>query len=113
MPSAESRISVIGAGYVGIVTGACLAELGHGVICVEADDRRLASLRRGEVPIYEPGLGALVERNRRAGRLDFTGDHAMALRQADFAFVAVNTPPCPDGRADTSAVRAAVEAIAG
>jgi UDPglucose 6-dehydrogenase len=106
-----STISVIGAGYVGLVTGACLAELGHNVISVEVDHVRLAALKNGDLPIYEPGLDELFARHRRSGRLRFTGDYAVAIPQSDFAFVAVNTPSQADGRADTSFVKAAVRTI--
>ena len=106
-----ARIAVIGAGYVGLVTSACLANLGHAVTCVEIDPERLARLERGEVPIYEPGLDEIVTHNRLAGRLAFTADHAAAIQDAAFAFVAVNTPPGLDGQADTSFVFAAARAI--
>lgn len=106
-----ARIAVIGAGYVGLVTGACLAELGHTVTCVEIDPDRLARIERGELPIYEPGLDAIVARNRSAGRLVFTDEHATALRGASSVFIAVNTPPRSDGQADTSYVFAAVRSI--
>ena len=106
-----AKIAVLGAGYVGLVTGACLADLGHGVTCVEIDPERLARLERGEVPIYEPGLDEVVARNREVGRLAFTADHAAAVRDAAFAFIAVNTPPDPDGQADTSFVCAAARSV--
>ncbi len=111
LEDASAGVAVIGAGYVGLVTGACLAELGHAVTCVEIDPGRLAQLERGELPIYEPGLDAIVARNRRAGRLAFTGDHVAALRESAFAFVAVNTPARVDGQANTSFVFAAVGSI--
>jgi len=106
-----AKIVVLGAGYVGLVTGACLADLGHVVTCVEIDPERLARLDRGEVPIYEPGLDEIVVRNRTAGRLAFTAEHAAAVRDAAFAFVAVNTPPSLDGQADTSFVFAAARSV--
>jgi UDPglucose 6-dehydrogenase len=106
-----ARISVIGAGYVGLVTSACLADLGHTVTCVEIDPERLAQLKQGQVPIYEPGLDEMVARNRLAGRLLFTADHAAAVQDAAIAFIAVNTPPGPDGQADTSFVFSAARAV--
>jgi UDPglucose 6-dehydrogenase len=106
-----ANIGVIGAGYVGLVTSACLAELGHTVTCVEIDRDRLARLERGEMPIHEPGLDRLVERNRQAGRLAFSRDHSAALKDVEFAFVSVNTPPSADGQADVSFVFAAVRSI--
>ncbi|MDP9378873.1 MAG: UDP-glucose/GDP-mannose dehydrogenase family protein [Chloroflexota bacterium] len=102
------RIGVIGAGYVGLVTGACFAHLGYRVVCIETDPWRLAMLHRGELPIHEPGLDELVARGRRAGRLDFTSDYVVGLNLADVAFIAVPTPPRPDGQADTSFVLSAV-----
>jgi len=107
----SAKISVIGAGYVGLVTAACLAELGHTVTCVEINEERLALLHRGEVPIHEPGLDAMVARNRQAGRLAFTGDHSAAHQGVEFAFVAVNTPPGPDGQADVTFVFTAVQSV--
>src|SRR5438128_6737859 len=86
-----ARISVIGLGYVGLVTAAGLAELGHQVIGVDIDDDKVARLGRGELPLYEPGLDNLVARNRAAGRLRFTGDYSRAVPPAEFVFVAVNT----------------------
>src|SRR5215207_5648255 len=107
----RAKIAVLGAGYVGLVTGACLAELGHVVTCVEIDPERLERLDRGEMPIYEPGLDKVVARNRAAGRLAFTADHEAAVRDASFAFVAVNTPPNLDGQADTSFVFTAARSV--
>jgi UDPglucose 6-dehydrogenase len=106
-----SRISVVGAGYVGLVTAACLAELGHDVIGIEADRARLAMLHRGELPVYEPGLDELFAKHCAPGRLRFTGDYGAAIPQSDFVFVAVNTPSRPDGRADTSFVMTAVRSV--
>lgn len=98
------RIAVIGTGYVGLVTGAGFAELGHHVTCVDNDASRIDRLLGGELPFYEPGLPELVRRNRKHGRLEFTTSIADALARAKIAFIAVGTPPASDGAADTSAV---------
>ena len=106
------QIGVVGTGYVGLVVGACLAENGNFVACVDNDAEKVGRLRRGEIPIYEPGLEELVERNSRAGRLTFTTDTATAIRGADVVFLAVGTPPAADGSADLSALWKVVETIA-
>jgi UDPglucose 6-dehydrogenase len=106
------RICVIGTGYVGLVTGACLAELGNDVVCIDSDGQKIESLQRGEVPFYEPGLQELVVRNQRSGRIRFTGDSHDAMRDAEIIFIAVGTPMADDGHADLEHVRAAAEAIA-
>jgi UDPglucose 6-dehydrogenase len=107
------RVVMIGAGYVGLVSGACLSEFGHVVACVERDTARLRALERGEIPIYEPGLDALVARNARAGRLRFTSDLASSLSGVELAMLAVGTPSRPGGgEVDLSAVYAAVQEIA-
>ena len=100
------NICVIGTGYVGLVTGACFAEFGIQVICADKDADKIETLRRGEVPIYEPGLDELVARNVHAGRLSFTTDTPEAVRASLVAFVAVPTPPRPDGSTDLTAVEA-------
>ena len=105
-------IAVIGVGYVGLVTGACFSDLGNRVLALDIDAGRIAGLKRGEMPIYEPGLEELVERNVRAGRLSFTTSYEQALRTADFVFIAVGTPSGVDGEADLQHVRAVAEAIA-
>jgi UDPglucose 6-dehydrogenase len=105
------KICVVGSGYVGLVTGACLAEFGMTVTGVDRDEVKIAALRRGEIPIYEPGLEELVAKNARAGRLAFATDLAPAIRAARAVFIAVGTPPLPDGRADLSFVRQVAEAI--
>ena len=105
------KIAVIGTGYVGLVTGTCLAETGHRVTCVDLDERKIATLRGGGLPIYEPGLEELVKRNVRDGRLDFTTSTAEAARDVDVAFIAVGTPPGETGEADLSYVLAAAEQI--
>jgi UDPglucose 6-dehydrogenase len=105
------NITVIGAGYVGLVTGTCLADVGNDVLCLELDAGRVERLRQGEVPIYEPGLKELIERNRRAGRLRFTRDVAESVRHGEVQMIAVGTPPGADGSADVSQVLAAARAI--
>src|SRR5210317_90806 len=94
------KLAVVGTGYVGLVTGACFAEMGNNVVCVDVDTEKLARLHRGEIPIYEPGLEDIVERNFKRGSLEFTGDLAMALDGAQVAMIAVGTPPGEDGSAD-------------
>ena len=98
------RISVIGCGYVGLVTGACLAEVGHHVVCTDNDEKRVAILRAGRLPIYEPHLDTLLETNCRAARLSFTGDPGEAVRAGDAVFICVGTPPLASGEADLSAI---------
>jgi len=105
-------IAVVGVGYVGLVTGAGFADLGNKVVALDIDDERIAGLKRGEMPIYEPGLEELVARNVDAGRLSFTSSYAEAIHQAEFAFIAVGTPSGVDGEADLKHVREAAEAIA-
>jgi len=105
-------IAVVGVGYVGLVTGACFADLGNRVVALDIDAARIAGLTRGEMPIYEPGLEELVERNVRAGRLHFTTSYEEALRSAEFVFIAVGTPSGVDGEADLQHVRAVAESIA-
>ena len=94
------NLAVIGTGYVGLVTGACLADVGNRVTCVDRDQAKLAMLHAGEIPIHEPGLGDVVMRNLRAERLSFTDDLGGAVRDADLVFIAVGTPPREDGSAD-------------
>lgn len=107
------RLVTFGVGYVGLVTGTGLAELGHDVLCVDIDPERVRQLRDGVIPIYEPGLADLVRRGERAGRLRFDTDVAQGYDEADAYFVAVPTPPGPTGAADVSAVHSAAERIAG
>src|SRR5213596_153223 len=107
------RIAMIGTGYVGLVSGACFADYGHQVTCVDKDGGKVESLRRGEIPIFEPGLEALVASNVKAGRLDFTTDLAAPVAEADAVFIAVGTPSRRgDGHADLSYVHAAAREIA-
>jgi UDPglucose 6-dehydrogenase len=108
-----STITVIGAGYVGLVTGACFADLGNSVTCLDIDKARIAGLNRGILPLYEPGLKELVDRNRESGRLHFTTDYPEACRGTEFVFIAVNTPSGQEGEADMGQVRSAVESLAG
>jgi UDPglucose 6-dehydrogenase len=105
------KISIIGTGYVGLVSGACLAELGNDVMCLDVDADKIARLKRGEVPIYEPGLEPLVKRNVGAGRLQFTTDPAVSVAHGQVQFIAVGTPPDEDGSADLQYVLAAARAI--
>jgi UDPglucose 6-dehydrogenase len=105
------KICVVGSGYVGLVTGACLADFGMTVTGVDKDAAKIAALERGEIPIYEPGLEEIVAKNVRAGRLRFTTELAPAVREARAVFIAVGTPPLPDGRADLSFVRQVAESI--
>jgi UDPglucose 6-dehydrogenase len=106
------QICVVGAGYVGLTTAACFAEVGNRVWALDIDEDRVAALNRDELPIYEPGLGEMVARNRRVGRLTFTTDYAEAVGGADFVFIAVNTPEGDQGEADMKYVAVAAESIA-
>ena len=106
------RITVLGVGYVGLVTAACFADLGNPVTCLDVVEEKIAKLKRGELPIYEPGLEEMVQRNAAAGRLAFTTDYAQAIPNAEFIFVAVGTPSGVDGEADLKYIRTAVESIA-
>jgi UDPglucose 6-dehydrogenase len=105
------KVTVIGTGYVGLVTGACLSEMGNHVVCLDVDAAKIARLQHGEMPIYEPGLAEIVERNARAGRLQFTTDVAMSVAHGTLQFIAVGTPPDEDGSADLQYVLAAARAI--
>ncbi len=106
------RITVLGVGYVGLVTGACFADLGNQVICLDVVTEKIEKLKRGEMPIYEPGLEEMVQRNYAAGRLTFTTAYAEAIPNAEYIFVAVGTPSGVDGEADLKYIRNAVENIA-
>jgi UDPglucose 6-dehydrogenase len=105
------HIAVVGSGYVGLVAGACLAETGNDVVCADIDAGKIERLNRGELPIYEPGLEPLVERNLQEGRLRFTTDVAGAVREAEVIFIAVGTPPGEDGSADLQHVLAVAGTI--
>ena len=107
-----SDICVIGTGYVGLVTGVCFADLGNTVHCLDINPDRISKLQKNVMPIYEPGLEEIVERNVKAGRLFFTTDYPEALKNAEFAFIAVGTPSGVDGEADLQYVRDAAEKIA-
>ncbi len=106
------QICVVGVGYVGLVTGACFADLGNRVCALDVDEKRIENLKKGILPIYEPGLDELVKRNMKAGRFTFTTSYAEALRGAEFAFIAVGTPSGMDGEADLQYVAAAAKSIA-
>jgi UDPglucose 6-dehydrogenase len=105
------QITVVGTGYVGLVVGACLAETGNDVVCADVDARKIGMLLRNEIPIYEPGLEALVERNQKQGRLVFTTDIPRAIGTAEVIFIAVGTPPDEDGSADLRHVLHVAESI--
>src|SRR6266403_1894153 len=106
-------ISIIGSGYVGLVTGDCYADVGHHVICVENDSEKVKQLKAGEIPIYEPGLEEIVHRNVSAQRLHFTGNIQEAVERSQIIFIAVPTPPLPDGDVDLSFVEKVAREIAG
>ena len=106
------RVAIFGTGYVGLVTGTCLAEVGHHVVCVDIDQAKVDGLNKGVVPIYEPGLSPMVKANHAARRLFFTTDAASAIAHGDIVFIAVGTPPDEDGSADLRYVLAAARTIA-
>jgi UDPglucose 6-dehydrogenase len=106
------RLTIFGSGYVGLVQGACMAEMGNHVVCYDIDTDKIARLNEGEIPIYEPGLAAYVERNVEAGRLEFTTDVKKAVDHGLFQFIAVGTPPDEDGSADLRHVLAVARSIA-
>ncbi len=106
------KVTIFGSGYVGLVTGACLAEAGNHVVCVDVDADKIACLKRGEVPIHEPGLDALLRRNAEAGRIEFTTDALHGVSHGLFQFIAVGTPPDENGSADLSHVLSVAQAIA-
>ncbi len=106
------KLAFIGTGYVGLVSGTCLAEIGHHVICVDRHPEKVAMLKKGKSPIYEPGLEPLIQKNLKAGRIEFTTDLKDAVKRSDVIFIAVNTPPRPDGKADLTHVANAARQIA-
>src|SRR5438046_467195 len=106
------RLTIIGTGYVGLVTGTCFAEVGHQVICVDNDVEKIELLQRGGLPIYEPGLKELVEKNVAEGRLNFTSVTKDAVGQSDIIFIAVATPPLADGSVDLSFIESVAREIA-
>src|SRR5581483_4021028 len=105
------KVTIFGTGYVGLVTGACLAEMGNHVVCVDIDEHKVARLRRGEIPIFEPGLEPIVRRNHANGQLEFTTDAAQAIAHAQIIFIAVGTPPDEDGSADLQYVSSVARTI--
>ncbi|QQQ03585.1 UDP-glucose dehydrogenase family protein [Lysobacter enzymogenes] len=105
------RVTIFGTGYVGLVTGTCLADVGHDVVCVDIDQAKVEGLNRGAIPIYEPGLEPMVKANHAAGRLHFTTDAAGAIAHGDLIFIAVGTPPDEDGSADLKYVLAVAQTI--
>ena len=107
------KLTIIGTGYVGLVTGACFAEVGHRVVCVDNDAAKVKILQEGGIPIYEPGLEELVKQNTAAGRLSFTASTPEGVQRSDVIFIAVPTPPLPDGSVDLSFIEKVAREIAG
>ena len=107
-----AKLCVIGTGYVGLVTGTCFADMGHQVTCLDINEERINKLNNGIMPIYEPGLKQIVDQNVEAGRLDFTTSYPEALKDSEFAFIAVGTPSSEDGEADMQYVKSAATSIA-
>ena len=105
------KITIFGTGYVGLVTGACLADVGHDVLCMDVDQGKIEKLKNGQIPIYEPGLEGMLLRNVEAGRLSFTTDAREAVAHGVLQFIAVGTPPDEDGSADLKYVLAVAESI--
>src|SRR5262245_38433180 len=106
------ELAIIGTGYVGLVTGTCFAEVGHHVVCVDNDAAKVKVLQEGGIPIYEPGLADLVRKNVAGGRLSFTTSTAKGVEKADVVFIAVPTPPLPDGGVDLSFIEKVAREIA-
>ncbi|MDD5422701.1 MAG: UDP-glucose/GDP-mannose dehydrogenase family protein [Candidatus Omnitrophica bacterium] len=106
------RLGIIGSGYVGLVTGACLADLGNTVICMDSDESKIKRLRKGDIPIYEPGLEEMIRRNNKEGRLSFTADLKETVKKSDIIFICVGTPPRDNGEADLSFVENVARDIA-
>src|SRR5207253_987630 len=106
------KLTIIGTGYVGLVTGTCFAEVGHQVICVDNDAQKVEILRAGKMPIYEPGLEEMVHKNVSEGRLQFTTSTADGVEKSDVIFIAVPTPPMPDGSVDLSFIEKVAREIA-
>jgi UDPglucose 6-dehydrogenase len=107
------NLTIIGTGYVGLVTGTCFAEVGHKVVCVDNDEAKVKTLKAGSIPIYEPGLEELVKKNMAAGRISFTTSTAEGVEKSDVIFIAVPTPPQPDGAVDLSFIEKVARDIAG
>src|ERR1700752_2855256 len=105
------RVTIFGSGYVGLVTGACLADAGNHVMCVDVDANKIARLKQGYTPIHEPGLDALIKRTSEAGRMEFTTDAAKGVAHGLFQLIAVGTPPGEDGSADLRHVLAVADSI--
>ena len=105
------QVCVVGTGYVGLVTGTCLAYLGHSVTCVDIDERKIAMLKEGKSPIYEPGLEGLLTICQQRESLNFSTDLPTAVKQAEIIFIAVGTPPLPSGRANLSFVETVAKSI--
>jgi len=105
------KITIFGTGYVGLVTGACLADVGHHVLCMDVDQGKIDKLRNGHIPIYEPGLESIVKHTVEAGRLAFTTDTQEAVAHGSLQFIAVGTPPDEDGSADLQYVTAVARSI--
>jgi UDPglucose 6-dehydrogenase len=108
----SSKLCIIGTGYVGLVTGACFAEVGHKVVCVDCDESKVKMLRAGGIPIYEPGLEELVKKNVSEGRLSFTTSTEEGVESSDIIFLAVPTPPQPDGSVDLTFIERVARDIA-
>src|SRR5262245_57515166 len=106
------NVCMVGTGYVGLVTGACLADFGMNVVCVDKDESKIDALQNGRMPIYEPGLEQLVAKNERSGRLRFTTDLKEGIQSSLAIFIAVGTPPKADGSPDLTFVRQVAQAIA-
>lgn len=106
------KLLMIGTGYVGLVSGTCFSEMGHNVCCLDIDKGKIDALNQGEIPIYEPGLKEMVQRNVRAGRLTFSTDYAASVAQCSVAFLAIDTPSGPDGAANLTALFSAVDSLA-
>src|SRR5438046_8839741 len=105
------NVTIIGTGYVGLVTGACLADAGNSVFCLDVDEKKINLLNENKIPIFEPGLQPVVRRNREAGRLRFSTDVAASVTHGELQLIAVGTPPGEDGSADLPHVLAAARAI--
>ncbi|RYE65343.1 MAG: UDP-glucose/GDP-mannose dehydrogenase family protein, partial [Oxalobacteraceae bacterium] len=105
------KITIIGTGYVGLVSGACFADVGNTVLCLDVNEEKIAMLKNGVIPIHEPGLDNMVERNAKAGRLLFSTSYDEAVAHADCVFLAVGTPPDEDGSADLTHILAAARSI--
>jgi len=106
------KVTIYGSGYVGLVTGALIADVGNEVLCVDVDETKVANLKKGIIPIFEPGLDDVIKRNVEAERLDFTTDMDRAVAHSEVQFIAVGTPPGEDGSADMQYVAAVAKTIA-